>query len=1111
MKAHEVPYGTCFLVEVCPAEARTFDPPALQKAEVSLLFSDSSGQTLLRYGDTAVNVTGRDKQQQTILARMRDRNLPRIGWVVSTAAKDVPPEWLQIQLHEFPVQYSWPDDIDVGVDEKIVDAIRKKLGKSISASEVINWLAERFLVADEQSPHKVFISGSPTAAGDQRQPFRMHGRGYAIDVQRTPDDRLLVTRLVEARRGEFAQDRRPISPVVGRVRFCDSTIAGAFRGAARTQLDQLVERAGSYLNVWREYNKLERESVLRRARALGWLNFSDAQRLADGRWRFKISDVRQLETAFNLLRGADDIELEAASVPPKELQEVSGATTGDSALTDSLTSGRPRIFVGSFAGADAAGRYIDVQPSGELDERAPPSPGALFMSLSGDRRRLDRRERAQASIALAECPMPQLGLLLEGSPVPERRRKAESPLSSAVREIFGSEPTLRQVEALRVALNTPDIALIQGPPGTGKTKTIAALQARLAELTEETDLAGQTLLTSYQHDAVENAAARTLVFGLPALKIGRKHGRGEDGDGFDRWRRDRIEAIRADLAALPERPISEVLKQVRSIAATYQASHLGLQDALRVVVEVEDLVRPYLAPATIDRLAAVRRELATGPAGMATVELDDRELLLKSIRALRTDAASFGDDGPRNAARVCHRLERVAYDDENDIRLLSAAADWSEEGDPDFLEDLKALQGRLIDRFSESATVGGPVAHAGLEELLNEIVNELYARVRESSGGEDAVLYEYLADLENDIDGVKAAVADYTVVLAATCQQSVGYQMSQQKGDNSVFANVIVDEAARANPLDLFIPMSLAERRIILVGDHRQLPHILEPDVEGQLELSVSEETRSALRRSLFQRLFESMREREASDGIKRTVTLDVQYRMHPVLGSFVSDTFYAPYGEAFRSGKAAEEFAHDLPGYQPHVAAWVDVPLSAGREQGGQSKRRPAEARWIAKELKTLASARPDLSFGVISFYAAQVDEVLQQLEPLGIAELLPDGSFRVADAWRETRGMDGQLKERVRVGTVDAFQGKEFDVVFLSMTRSNDHRLSDERSMRRKFGHLMLENRLCVAMSRQQRLLIVVGDAGMLQGEAAQSSLRGLVAFRALCEGRDGCILSA
>jgi hypothetical protein len=100
----------------------------------------------------------------------------------------------------------------------------------------------------------------------------------------------------------------------------------------------------------------------------------------------------------------------------------------------------------------------------------------------------------------------------------------------------------------------------------------------------------------------------------------------------------------------------------------------------------------------------------------------------------------------------------------------------------------------------------------------------------------------------------------------------------------------------------------------------------------------------------------------------------------------------------------------------------------------------------------------------------------------------------------------MDGHLKERIRVGTVDAFQGKEFDVVFLSMTRSNDLPITDNRSLRRKLVTLMLENRLCVAMSRQQRLLIVVGDSGMLRGEVAEQSLAGLVAFRKLCEGRHG-----
>lgn len=72
------------------------------------------------------------------------------------------------------------------------------------------------------------------------------------------------------------------------------------------------------------------------------------------------------------------------------------------------------------------------------------------------------------------------------------------------------------------------------------------------------------------------------------------------------------------------------------------------------------------------------------------------------------------------------------------------------------------------------------------------------------------------------------------------------------------FDNVIVDEAARANPLDLFIPMSFAKRRIILVGDHRQLPHLLDPDVE-RARTTVREQEQHALKQSLFQRLFENL------------------------------------------------------------------------------------------------------------------------------------------------------------------------------------------------------------------------------------------------------------
>jgi hypothetical protein len=1108
MNINDLASGEVSTFEVLPSSAANFDLVIEARAEAALQFSDVTGDSLLRIGGSAWSVVGADKRAIEALQRLRDRNLPRVAWVAAVRPKGKTSEAVLVQVHEFPARYDWPDPVDIGVDDKLVEQVRQKLARSVTAAEATQWLNDRFLLHADDGTARVLLSGSPTPETDQSGAFRLHGRGYAVDVAKGRDDKLLATRVVEAKRGSSPDERRPVVLVLGRIRFCDATIAGAFRGAARTQLDQLVEQAGSYLNVWKEYNKLERESVLSRARTLGWLRYSKRLLHGDGRWRFFVEDTKQLETVLQVLRNAEDVDLEAAQNPPPELQQATddAATTTDAGAARSQ---RSRIFVGSFSGAEPQRRTIDLQPPIDSDDLEPPESGVLFLSVSGDRKRLERREHAQSLIASAECPMPQLGLLLEGSAVPERRRKTEDALSVAARAVFGGEPTARQVEALRVALNTPDIALIQGPPGTGKTKTIAALEVRLAELSED-ELAGQTLLTSYQHDAVENAASRTLVFGLPAIKVGRKRGTTDQSDGFDRWRRERADAVRADLSTLPERPVTEVLRKVRTLAAAYVASPLTADESLRVVREVQDLCSSYVPPTLNDRLDALRQELSRSPQ-IDDAEDDDRALALKAVRALRTDPIAFGDDGARNAGRARLRLQRMGLYDEGKHRVLSEAAEWTSEDAPAFLSELKTLQDGLIDLLSAEKPVGAPMVHSDLESLLPDIVDALYAKARESAGGEDAVLYEYLNDLENDIDAVRDAVRSYTVVLAATCQQSVGFQMSQAKGEDTVFANVIVDEAARANPLDLFIPMSRAERRIILVGDHRQLPHILEPDIESQLEQSVSDATTAALRRSLFERLFQAMKEREAKDGIKRTVTLDKQYRMHPVLGSFVSDTFYAPYGEGFESPRRPEEFVHDLPGYAGRVAAWVDMPLSRGREHGGQSKRRAVEAEWIAKEVERLATARRDLSFGVISFYSAQADEVLLAMEKRGMSERLDDGSYRVKDAWRETRSEDGRLIERLRVGTVDAFQGKEFDVVFLSMTRANDLPVSDERSLRRKFGHLMLENRLCVAMSRQQRLLVVVGDSAMLRGEASEKALRGLVAFREICGGKHGLAVQA
>jgi superfamily I DNA and/or RNA helicase len=155
-----------------------------------------------------------------------------------------------------------------------------------------------------------------------------------------------------------------------------------------------------------------------------------------------------------------------------------------------------------------------------------------------------------------------------------------------------------------------------------------------------------------------------------------------------------------------------------------------------------------------------------------------------------------------------------------------------------------------------------------------------------------------------------------------------------------------------------------------------------------------------------------------------------------------------------------------------------------------------------------------PNLTFGVITFYRAQVREIEDALCNEGVAERNDEGNFQVSRQWEEGRADSGKLIERLRIGTVDSFQGKEFDVVFLSMTRSNDIVARETKQYQQKYGFLLLENRLCVAMSRQQRLLIVVGDLGMVKSEAQKPeterfAMREFIDFYQLCHSEHGVIM--
>ncbi|WP_437342117.1 AAA domain-containing protein [Helicobacter pylori] len=90
------------------------------------------------------------------------------------------------------------------------------------------------------------------------------------------------------------------------------------------------------------------------------------------------------------------------------------------------------------------------------------------------------------------------------------------------------------------------------------------------------------------------------------------------------------------------------------------------------------------------------------------------------------------------------------------------------------------------------------------------------------------VLLEYLSVLERTPWDLESLLRDYNFVFSSTIGQ---HNQALERKETPYFDSVIVDEAAKANPLELLMVMALAKECIILVGDDRQLPHYLDDEI----------------------------------------------------------------------------------------------------------------------------------------------------------------------------------------------------------------------------------------------------------------------------------------
>ncbi|WP_431912765.1 DEAD/DEAH box helicase [Micromonospora carbonacea] len=1084
MKLTSLQYGATTTIVLRALDRPPSGNPVEIGQEATLRTSPATNDSLLVVGGDVWQVQGRGPADQDQLDMVLDGGGARLAWV-STVGRDV----LTVQVHRFAYRLRWEEELVFGVDDRGLTAVTRLLPAHRRIDQVTKWLAEQFLIpapAGTNRAPRFLASAAPDRAVSLDQGFRLHGTRTTAHLENQGGQ--LWLRILR-RPSAADRDAVALTLVEAPASFRDQTYAGVFRQRHQTDFTQLLGSGRQYLNHWDEYSEKERRQVVDRATALGVSRYVQVRRVDSRTYRFHLDpDAGQQFLA----RLGEDADLAASEQAPDGLRD----------HTLKLEDRTPQDeFSGEVTQFNAAACTIALRVRQGREVSPPPPAGDLYLNLAGDRTRINRQRKARKLIEELRTPMPQLGPILEGQPVPAHRaptRTIQPRELAAFRKYRDFTP--KQEDAVRIALNTPDIALIQGPPGTGKTRVITAIQECLAQLGKEAGNVGHSvLLTSFQHDAVDEVVRRTEVLGLPAVKVTARPREGDDRSVRD-WCARKSAELRETLPA--EGHLLSAARTVEALIVGYGRQPPAPERTADLIAQIDDLVGGYLPVEVRSRLTAARIDLTTASGGTRFTG-DDLTPLHQAIRAIRIDPIAFADDGPHMARKALLRLSaQSAVLADADRALLEEAAAFEGSVSPPFLDRLALLRDRLLDLATPAAAPVRAVADDDLVQLFSEVVGALQERLMSSADGATAAVAEFLDELEHDPEGVAEAIRNFTSVLASTCQQASSNTMSDHvRGSQILFDTVIVDEAARANPLDLMIPLCLASRRIILVGDHRQLPHLLEPDIERELESSVAtDEMLTALRQSMFERLFRYLREAKAKGEAPREITLDTQFRMHRVLGDFVSTAFYAD-DTALHSGADSAALRHGIDRYGDAVAVWADLPHARhGGETSGRSKSRPVEARWIAEELVRLGGeVAADLTFGVVAFYQAQVQAVWKALDATGLAARNAHSQYEAV----------GALAGRLHIGTVDAFQGREFDVVLLSVTRSNKLPGGEPRANRRKYGHLLLANRLCVAMSRQKRLLMAVGDAAMFDASSTGGEVRGLVEFRRLCEGRYGRVV--
>ena len=265
---------------------------------------------------------------------------------------------------------------------------------------------------------------------------------------------------------------------------------------------------------------------------------------------------------------------------------------------------------------------------------------------------------------------------------------------------------------------------------------------------------------------------------------------------------------------------------------------------------------------------------------------------------------------------------------------------------------------------------------------------------------------------------MEKALALSANIVGMTCNRADAYDF---KDRTEIFDVAIIDEVCKATLPEILSPLVIS-RKAVLLGDPKQLPPVF---CSEEREIIKSIQNCNLNRFMYIDSLFSES---------KNVSVLDTQYRMSNQIGCMISDLFYNGYLKNGRNEDVEDGLTWIT--YRPSK----DWPVLTEESSEKHLIYNEDECKIVADLVEQIiCQSNHNVTVAVIAPYRAQISFIRKVCIN----------------------------SNRVKIDTVDGFQGKESDIVIFSLTRT-----------RGSYRFLSDIRRINVALSRAKNKIYIIGN---------------------------------